>query len=69
LAALAGDGVACHTFHGLLSDLSRREEDGFSGSAGGDLAEIIAYYKAHEADSAEPSAAAGSGGIQVSLST
>ena len=37
----------------LLSDLSQRGDDGFSGSAGGDLAEIIAYYKVHEAGTAE----------------
>jgi hypothetical protein len=54
LVAFAGEGVVCHPFHGLLSDLSQRGDDAFSGSAGGDLAEIIAYYKAHEAGTAEP---------------
>jgi hypothetical protein len=63
LEAFAGEGVVCHPFHGLLSDLSQLGDDGFSGSAGGDLAEIIAYYKAHEAGTAEPSASPDPGGI------
>jgi hypothetical protein len=61
LVAFAGEGVVCHPFHGLLSDLSQRGNDGFSGSAGGDLAEIIAYYKAHEAGTAEQDVAADRG--------
>ena len=44
----AAAGVICHPFHELLSDLSKRTEGAFSGSAGGDLAEIVAYYKNHE---------------------
>ena len=47
LAVFAAEGVTCHPFHGLLSDLARREAGGFSGSAGGDLAEIVSYFKSH----------------------
>jgi hypothetical protein len=49
LDAFPEAGVVCHSFHELLSDLSKRGKQSFSGSAGGDLAEIIAYYKTHEA--------------------
>ena len=49
LEAFARQGVACHPFHQLLFELSRRDDHSFSGSAGGDLAEIISYYRAHEA--------------------
>ncbi len=45
LKAFAREGVTCHPFHELLSGLSRRDPGSFSGSAGGDLAEIVAYYK------------------------
>jgi hypothetical protein len=38
------EGVTCHTFRQLLADLSRRKGHSFSGSAGGDLAEIVSYY-------------------------
>lgn len=48
LTVFAAEGVVCRPFHELLSDLSQREAGGFSGSAGGDLAEIVSYYKAHE---------------------
>ena len=48
LEVFAREGVTCHPFHQLLSDLSRRDGRSFSGSAGGDLAEIISYYKTHE---------------------
>jgi hypothetical protein len=51
LEAIASEGVVCHPFHELLSDLSGRGDRAFSGSAGGDLAEIISYYKAHESGS------------------
>lgn len=46
------EGVACHPFHQLLSDLSQRDGGSFSGSAGGDLAEIVSYYQSHETGSA-----------------
>ena len=48
LDALTNEGVTCHPFHRLLSDLSQRGDRSFSGSAGGDLAEIISYYKSYE---------------------
>lgn len=50
LEAIASEGVVCHPFHTLLAELSGRGNRGFSGSAGGDLAEIISYYKAHKND-------------------
>ena len=48
LKVFAAEGVACHPFHELLSVLSDRSWGAFSGSAGGDLAEIVSYYKSHE---------------------
>ncbi len=48
LEAFTNEGVTCHPFHRLLSDLSQRGDRSFSGSAGGDLAEIISYYKSYE---------------------
>jgi hypothetical protein len=51
LEVFTGEGVTCHAFHQLLSELSQR--DGlFSGSAGGDLAEIVSYYKTYETGNA-----------------
>jgi Holliday junction resolvase-like predicted endonuclease len=47
LDVFASDGVTCHPFHELLSDLSQRGSSSFSGSAGGDLAEIVSYYKTY----------------------
>ena len=47
LEIFAEEGVICHPFHDLLADLSRRGNHSFSGSAGGDLAEIVSYYKSH----------------------
>jgi len=47
LKAFVGEGVTCHPFHQLLSDLSRRGSHSFSGLAGGDLAEIVSYYQRH----------------------
>ena len=52
LEVLANEGVICHPFHRLLLDLSQRGDRAFSASAGGDLAEIISYYKSHETGSA-----------------
>jgi len=54
LEVFASEGVTCHPFHQLLSDLSRHDGHPFSGSAGGDLAEIVGYYKTHETGSAQP---------------
>ena len=51
LDVFAREGVICHPFHELLSDLSRRDGRSFSGSAGGDLAEIVSYYKTYETGS------------------
>ena len=48
LELFSAEGVICHPFHELLSALSRRTKRSFSGSAGGDLAEIVSYYKSHE---------------------
>ena len=48
LEEFAREGVTCHSFHQLLSDLSQCDGCSFSGSAGGDLAQIISYYKSHE---------------------
>lgn len=48
LEIFTAEGVTCHPFHELLSELSKRGKESFSGSAGGDLAEIVAYYKAHQ---------------------
>lgn len=47
LAAFENEGVKCHPFHDVLSELLRRAQGAFSGSAGGDLAEIVGYYNAH----------------------
>ena len=52
LKIFAREGVTCHPFHQLLSDLERRDGRSFSGSAGGDLAEIVSYYKTHETGNA-----------------
>jgi Holliday junction resolvase-like predicted endonuclease len=38
------EGVTCHPFRDLLEKLSSRSDHHFSGSAGGDLAEIMTYY-------------------------
>ena len=52
LEVFASEGVICHPFHQLLSDLSQRDGRSFFGAAGGDLAEIVSYYKSHESGSA-----------------
>jgi hypothetical protein len=38
------EGIMCHPFSDLLDELSNRSDRTYSGSAGGDLAEIVAYY-------------------------
>jgi hypothetical protein len=48
LEAFESEGVICHPFHQVLSDLSQRSDSAFSGSAGGDLAEIVSYYKSSQ---------------------
>ena len=40
--------MTCHPFRELLTDLSRRRDQAFSGSAGGDLAEIVSYFNSSE---------------------
>jgi hypothetical protein len=39
------EGISLHPFHEILSSLARRKVHSFSGSAGGDLAEIVSYYR------------------------
>jgi hypothetical protein len=48
LEIFSAEGVVLHPFHEILSKLSVRGDHLFSGSAGGDLAEIISYYKSHK---------------------
>lgn len=45
LAVFKSEGIICHPFSKLLDELSDRREHTYSGSAGGDLAEIVSYYK------------------------
>ncbi len=47
LTVFAKQGVQCHPFHEVLAELLTRGGAGFSGSAGGDLAEIVGYYAAY----------------------
>jgi hypothetical protein len=44
LAVFQNEGLTCHSFNQLLKELSRRADKAYSGSAGGDLAEIVSYY-------------------------
>ncbi len=46
LSIFETEGVTCHPFHAVLSKLLERDGT-FSGSAGGDLAEIVGYYQKH----------------------
>ena len=48
LEIFASEGIILHTFHEILSDLARRKVHLFSGSAGGDLAEIVSYYRSFD---------------------
>lgn len=48
LEAIAGEGITLHPFHSILGALSQRKSNSFSGSAGGDLAEIVSYYKSFD---------------------
>jgi hypothetical protein len=45
LKIIAQEGIILHPFHQILASLSERGVGSFSGSAGGDLAEIVSYYK------------------------
>jgi hypothetical protein len=47
LAVFRDLGVECHPFSSVLSELLQGTKEGFSGSAGGDIAEIVGYYKNH----------------------
>ena len=46
LEIFASKGVTLHPFYEILSSLSKRGS--FSASAGGDLAEIVSYYKSYD---------------------
>jgi hypothetical protein len=48
LAIFANEGVILHPFYGILSSLSKKGS--FSASAGGDLAEIVSYYKSFDSE-------------------
>lgn len=48
LEIFRANGVVLHAFHDILDSLAKRKSHSFSGSAGGDLAEIVAYYKAFQ---------------------
>jgi energy-converting hydrogenase Eha subunit F len=52
LEVFTREGVMCHPFRQLLSDLARHGGRSFFSSAGGDLAEIISYYKTYETGNA-----------------
>jgi len=56
LEAFQREGVMCHSFYDLLADLSRRADHAFSGSAGGDLAEIVSYYNSGSKQKTEAAA-------------
>ena len=45
LEVIASEGVILHAFSEILDSLPERKSHSFSGSAGGDLAEIVTYYK------------------------
>jgi Holliday junction resolvase-like predicted endonuclease len=47
LEIFRAERVTCHPFHELLTLLAQRRKHSFSGAAGGDLAEIVSYYKSH----------------------
>jgi len=48
LKTIEAQGIKLHPFHKILDALSQRKSDSFSGSAGGDLAEIVSYYKSFD---------------------
>ena len=47
LKVIESQGIKLHPFHEILDSLSKRGPDSYSASAGGDLAEIVTYYKSH----------------------
>jgi hypothetical protein len=48
LEIIASEGLTLHSFHEILSSLASRDAHSFSGSAGGDLAEIVSYYRSFD---------------------
>lgn len=48
LEVFARQGMILHPFHEILHSLARRGTHSFSGSAGGDLAEIVSYYRSYD---------------------
>jgi hypothetical protein len=48
LEIFEAERVTCHPFSDLLADLAQRGKHLFSASAGGDLAEIISYYRSYD---------------------
>jgi hypothetical protein len=48
LDVLKNEGVILHPFHEIPSSLAKRKTRSFSGSAGGDLAEIVSYYRSFD---------------------
>ncbi|HEY6346530.1 MAG TPA: hypothetical protein VIY49_33995 [Bryobacteraceae bacterium] len=54
LRVFADEGVKCHPFHEVLTELLSGGDAGFSGSAGGDLAEIVGYYTGQAAEAKSP---------------
>jgi hypothetical protein len=48
LAIIANEGIILHPFHEILSTLAKRKAHSVSGSAGGDLAEIVSYYRSFD---------------------
>jgi hypothetical protein len=48
LVVFQHQGVKCHPFSKLLDELTCPAERTYSGSAGGDLAEIVGYYKSEK---------------------
>jgi hypothetical protein len=47
LEIFGAQGVTCHPFHEVLSDLIGPTGQTFSSSTGGDIAEIVKYYQSH----------------------
>jgi hypothetical protein len=48
LDVIASEQIILHPFHEILSSLAIRGAHSFSGSAGGDLAEIVSYYRSFD---------------------
>jgi len=48
LEVIASEEIILHPFHEILASLARRGAHSFSDSAGGDLAEIVSYYRSFD---------------------